>query len=191
MESLEQMRERLSNMDMENRTLKEFLTAKTAMVEKRKREIQQVTVHVLVHVHVHVHVQVHVHLMLLRGGERERERGRVGGGTETETERQRQRKGEGGRERSVQYIRYSQTCLFWMPWYPIALSLFQRFINTHLYCIGTAILCPNNHFVFFRMIISTCKFVVALMYHLIIFITICVTTHNDIPGCSQYKTSYM
>ena len=60
MESLEQMRERLSNMDMENRTLKEFLTAKTAMVEKRKRDIQQVPYYytsiLLVYVYIHVHV---------------------------------------------------------------------------------------------------------------------------------------
>lgn len=44
MEGLEQMREKLANLDMENRTLKDFLTAKTAMVEKRKREIQQVII---------------------------------------------------------------------------------------------------------------------------------------------------
>ena len=59
MEGLEQMREKLANLDMENRTLKDFLTAKTAMVEKRKREIQQVIII------IHNNNNVHVHAVLL------------------------------------------------------------------------------------------------------------------------------
>ena len=60
MEGLEQMREKLANLDMENRTLKDFLTAKTAMVEKRKREIQQVII--IIHSN---NSNVHVHAVLI------------------------------------------------------------------------------------------------------------------------------
>ena len=42
MEGLEQVKEKLQISENENRTLKSFLTSKTAMIERRKKEIHEV-----------------------------------------------------------------------------------------------------------------------------------------------------